>query len=129
MMRVQHTLLALILLFAFSLQIGSKCIIWANYLLNKKSITIQFCVNKSKPKMNCNGKCHLKKQLKEQDKKEQSPSTSLKEVKEIQLYHQAQSFIEVVSENNILLSPSDFQYTFHISTEHLKLVFHPPLAA
>lgn len=30
------------------------------YLLNQDFITENFCVNKDKPEMSCNGKCHLK---------------------------------------------------------------------
>lgn len=38
------------------------CLI-TNYQLNIDQITEQFCVNKDKPKMHCNGKCHLMKKL------------------------------------------------------------------
>lgn len=31
--------------------------------LNKEYIIKKYCVNKSKPKLKCNGKCHLSKQL------------------------------------------------------------------
>jgi len=42
----------------------------AIYKANVKEITANFCVNKSKPMMHCNGTCHLKKELKEQEKSE-----------------------------------------------------------
>ena len=127
-MQLKNSAIALVLLFAFSLQIGSKCLIWANYLLNKKEITNLFCVNKSKPKMNCNGKCHLKKQLKEQDKKEQSPASSLKEVKEIQLYNQSTSITSVKNSSEDTSSELNIIYLLHTSSKHTHSVFHPPLA-
>ncbi|MFD2720480.1 hypothetical protein ACFST9_17295 [Hymenobacter monticola] len=34
-----------------------------DYQLNKAKITAQFCVNKARPQLHCNGKCHLAKQL------------------------------------------------------------------
>ncbi len=34
-----------------------------NYELNKAQITAQYCVNKAKPMLHCNGQCHLAKQL------------------------------------------------------------------
>jgi len=34
------------------------------YEINKKYIAEVLCENKAKPEMKCNGKCHLKKQLK-----------------------------------------------------------------
>ncbi|HLP54626.1 MAG TPA: hypothetical protein VK151_06345 [Fluviicola sp.] len=35
--------------------------IW--YLANKDYVAKELCVNKARPKMKCNGKCHLAKQL------------------------------------------------------------------
>lgn len=34
-----------------------------NYQLNKARITEQYCVNKARPQLHCNGKCHLAQQL------------------------------------------------------------------
>jgi hypothetical protein len=78
-------IISIFLCAVFLLQPLSKLSILINYELNKASITKNFCVNKSKPKMNCNGKCHLKKQLDKEDKKEEAP-TSSKEKSEIQFY-------------------------------------------
>lgn len=44
------------------------------YLLNQDFITETFCVNKDKPELSCNGKCHLKDMLAmaEDDKQEEN---------------------------------------------------------
>lgn len=34
-----------------------------NYQLNKTAITARYCVNKARPQLHCNGKCHLAQQL------------------------------------------------------------------
>ena len=34
-----------------------------NYELNKAGITAQYCVNKARPQLHCNGQCHLAQQL------------------------------------------------------------------
>ena len=39
-------------------------LIYVDYLARKDFITKVFCINKDKPKLQCNGKCHLKKQVK-----------------------------------------------------------------
>lgn len=36
----------------------------ANYVINKDFIAEVLCVNQDKPEMQCEGKCHLKKELK-----------------------------------------------------------------
>ena len=38
---------------------------WLNYELNQEYITETYCINKDKPELGCNGKCHLAKQLTE----------------------------------------------------------------
>jgi len=38
-------------------------LIFMNYELNKESIAANYCENKARPAMHCNGKCHLSKQL------------------------------------------------------------------
>ena len=49
------------LLFVFTLNF--KSILTFHYFVNQAEITELFCVNKEKPKLECNGKCHLAKEL------------------------------------------------------------------
>jgi hypothetical protein len=45
------------------LQTLGQEVLVVDYQLNKARITEQFCVNKARPQLHCNGKCHLAKQL------------------------------------------------------------------
>ena len=38
-----------------------------NYALNRTQITAQYCANKAKPMLHCNGQCHLARQLRQAD--------------------------------------------------------------
>jgi hypothetical protein len=49
------------------LQIAGKWLILADYALNKEYIARTLCINKAKPAMHCNGKCHLRKQLQKEE--------------------------------------------------------------
>jgi hypothetical protein len=49
------------LLFVFTLNF--KSILTFHYFVNQAEITELFCINKEKPKLECNGKCHLAKEL------------------------------------------------------------------
>lgn len=51
-------LTALVLLQTFSQELRV-----VDYQLHKERITKLFCVNKARPQLHCNGKCHLTKQL------------------------------------------------------------------
>ncbi len=48
---------------------------YVEYILNQDYIAEFLCINKDKPKLQCQGKCHLAKQLEKQ--KENDPLTSL----------------------------------------------------
>jgi len=50
--------------------------ITAWYELNRNSITRLHCVNKDKPKLKCNGKCYLKKQLNKLKQNNEAPARS-----------------------------------------------------
>ncbi|MEQ9065026.1 MAG: hypothetical protein RIE58_12710 [Vicingaceae bacterium] len=46
-------------------------LIWLNYKVNKTEIIQAFCENKDKPEMKCEGTCHMKKMMINEDDGEQ----------------------------------------------------------
>lgn len=50
---------------------------YVEYLLNQDYISEFLCVNKDQPKLQCNGKCYLVKQLEKQQKKEPLSALSI----------------------------------------------------
>lgn len=71
------SLLAILLLQTFS-----KVLIIADYQANKEFIMEFLCINRDKPELECEGKCHLTKNLKEQEQaeKQQGEQSLTKEV-------------------------------------------------
>ena len=61
---------ALFLLLAFSLQCFNKAFIVLDYYNNTGQYA-KVCINKSKPKLHCNGRCAMMKKLKAEEKNEQ----------------------------------------------------------
>lgn len=94
------------------------------YKINIEYITKNFCENRDKPKMHCNGKCHLNKVLKSEQKKEQNQGSPLKEKQETVQYCQGNKeyLFSFPPENSETL----FNYSEIISIGHLTSVFHPP---
>ena len=121
-----RSFIAILLASAFLFQSTSKLFIVAHYALNKDFIAKNLCENKAKPQMHCNGKCHLKKQLQKEDKKEGSVPVSSKEKYEIQLFSERQSPLN----NTTFDSKHDvsFCYFINVYNKHLSAVFHPPQA-
>lgn len=50
-----------------------------NYEVQKSYYTNVLCVNQDKPDLKCNGKCHLNKQLAQDDQKESEPKAPTSE--------------------------------------------------
>lgn len=48
---------------------------YIEYIINQDYITEFLCINKDKPQLQCNGKCHLAKQIEKQQEKD--PLTAL----------------------------------------------------
>lgn len=91
--------MSLVLLFSTNL----KSFITINYLLNKAEITELFCINKEQPKLECNGKCHLAKEIKkvevEEEEKPLLPIPPTKQHNEV-LYTEVNS-LNVITEMNL----------------------------
>jgi hypothetical protein len=61
---------AIFLFVAFIAQTFNGGFVMLNYYTNTAAFA-KNCVNKTKPKMHCNGKCQMMKKLQEEEKKEQ----------------------------------------------------------
>ena len=62
-----HRFLAFFLVALMLLQILGQEVLVVDYQLNKARITELYCVNKARPQLHCNGKCHLAQQLRKAD--------------------------------------------------------------
>ena len=126
MLKAFKNIMCFLLVSVFLLQTFNSSIILTDYQINKDYIAKVLCVNKSKPKMHCNGKCHLKNELNKAEKK--SPVNRLNEKNEIQLFVSFYPTINLF--NSVLLIANNLRsdYTFHLSDKHLASIFHPPQA-
>ncbi|RVU23617.1 hypothetical protein EOJ36_11110 [Sandaracinomonas limnophila] len=78
--------IALLLLLVMQTSLLNQWSMVMFYQVNRQFIAQNFCVNKDKPKLNCNGQCYLAKQLKKQEEKEtKSNSEKLEKLPEINL--------------------------------------------
>lgn len=62
-----HRILAFFLVTLLLLQTLGQELLVVDYQLNKARITELYCVNKARPMLHCNGKCHLAQQLRKAD--------------------------------------------------------------
>ena len=118
---------SILLIFLFLLQAFGSTVLLSNYYINKDYIASVLCINKSKPKLKCNGKCHLSKQLKTAEENEKAPFNSPFEKVNFQLFSKSLNQIMV-------LNIADYQseqfsdYSLPNYEQQLSAVFHPPQA-
>ena len=117
---VTYFLLSTMLIYTFS-----QSLIVADYLVNIEYITEIFCVNKEKPEMKCNGKCHLTKEL---QKDEEKKSKTFEKSIEISLICETNN-TKIVSDGVVIpLSKKDiFIYFEPLSSNYIGAIFHPPI--
>ena len=103
-----------------------ETVIVSFYEVNKEYITKNYCINKAKPEMKCDGKCHMKKMIKKSKKEEQKsfPEGTL-ELKVITYIKSDfnQIFNSSIKENNIRYSSYNELLHEIISFND---IFHPP---
>lgn len=114
---------AILLASIIVVQSASKLAIVINFEFNKDFIIAKFCENKAKPKVRCNGKCHLKKQLQKEDKKEKQQNP-VKDKSEIQFFSESCFVINIRYSKN--LETYIFSTFLKPYSTYLLSVFHPP---
>ena len=120
-------LLCFLLLGAIVYSQSSKLVVYLNFKVNQEYISKELCENREVPKMNCNGKCYLAKQLQKQEKKEKEEKAPIKQRIKIDalcfLKKPAQNLLVLykLKEKNILFNSID-----EPKKGYLTKVFQPP---
>ena len=117
----------LLLLMLFSLFYNA--VIWLHYELYKAEITELFCVNKDKPEMHCNGKCHVSKELIDFNVTPNVPERPVREASYVPLlerYVMPDYLTTLIRDNDQEMIPSF--YIWFWESLPVKPPFHPPRA-
>ncbi|OXB10231.1 hypothetical protein B0A81_04280 [Flavobacterium plurextorum] len=64
-----------------------QALIIVHFKLNQQSIEQEFCVNKAQPKLQCHGKCHLKKELEKSDATDLELTSIGKKIDMVQIWN------------------------------------------
>ncbi len=94
------------------------------YRLHTAAITQEFCINKNKPQMHCNGQCHLAKELKKATQPVTNNTNSNKNFKNVELFvnHSTAYISQLISTISIT-----YPCLYSLLTEGFtNACFHPP---
>lgn len=116
------------ILFAFLIILGSHrdAFIYLSFKLNQTYIANNLCVKKDEPANSCCGKCVLKKQLDESQKKENEGENPSSEKKLIPFIYVCSQLPNSIKNPEVTLDHK-FKISAAISNRLLTLgIFHPP---
>ena len=118
-------LIASILMVAFTAQCFSQSLLVVNFYLNQKYISKNLCENRLKSSSCCHGKCFLRKQLNQQEQKNQE-STGSKLENKTEAFNLRQ--ISVLEIAQFHASPENFGVVISrkVYGGFPNSVFHPP---
>jgi len=116
---------AILIMGIFAFMLLKPAIPYIEYLVRKSYIITNFCINKDKPEMGCNGKCHLNEKLYEGNNTEDKTPLPVPQKQ----WKIPEFLIATRIINNILpdLSDQEFLYINNYSFQFAASVFHPPV--
>lgn len=118
-------LFAIIVFSAVLMQTFSTVMIVAAFYANRDYIATNLCENRDKPKMQCNGKCSLNKQL-AKEAEHQAPVPQNVHKEEVLLYYEGSSFA-ISYRQPTAAEGRQFPAYNELNTIDLPgTIFHPP---
>lgn len=118
-----------IILFSIAFKMLMVPIFFANYELRKTYIIKNFCINKNRPEMNCDGKCYLAKQLKkaEQGNEKQATNSFISRLISFESEFKTNLFSDFFLKKSFLPKEnSNFKVLELLSSKSIFSFFHPP---
>ena len=101
-------------------------VIFLQYEFNKEYIIQNYCVNKNRPQLHCDGKCYLAKKLKaaEQNEENQSKVQVFKLL--IEVFHETSLSLIPLRLTTQLKTPTNFSYGNSYHYDILFSILRPP---
>jgi hypothetical protein len=112
------------ILFLMVMLVYSTHNFWLNitFHFNQEEIAASHCENKAKPKLHCDGNCHLKKEI-DKENNQKSPINNAKEKFEVLFFDEVKNWKRLVFIEKQL---SSFIYKEVQYTEPSFSIIHPP---
>jgi hypothetical protein len=98
------------------------------YIINYDYIAKVLCINKEKPALKCNGKCHLMKQLAKESESEKPLFPNKKAQHEVEVLFCQNIDFQCCNVFSVAVATSTTSNYINLySFEEINVIFHPPL--
>lgn len=115
--------LSILLIALYGLTLSQAYMPQVNYWMNRDYIASVLCENKDKPELECNGQCHLKKQIKKHSDKEKE-GEEVSERLMVEFIGEIDSFTVLEVDGKQEMVPS--YYCDNLDAGVKQGIFHPP---
>jgi len=112
-----------LILSVFTLINLQQLVLIASYSINKEYITQKFCINKDKPELKCNGKCHLKDVMAKSDNEQKEKNTPVGIELLFSVFYI--DFNEEISFEKIINRDYNI-FNKKLIAKYTSFIFHPP---
>lgn len=117
-----------ILMLLILAQTFSKWLVIAEYNLNKDYISKNLCINKTKPKLHCNGKCFMMKKMAEDEKQTPANNNSGFKIKTVEIICNEFASLYILPLEPVKNNFHPY-YSFAKYSSPVASIFHPPALA
>ena len=122
-------LIAIAFILIVTLPVMHKAIVITNYIVDYDYISQVLCINKEEPELQCNGKCHLNKELNKAESSEDNDSKNNSRTNlEIGITYFLNAQEEILIPQLLSLKKKTFFYTNFFTTPFINSFDKPPRA-
>ena len=119
-----HKVFSYIMTLIFLFVVSQQAVVIMHFKLNQHAIIKEFCININKPELQCNGQCHLSKEL---QKSEQSDSEKIMSTKNFDLAFDKNPEFEIETPKVINNKIKLMYVEFHHPEPYLEISVPPPM--
>jgi hypothetical protein len=116
--------LVILLFTALIAQTFSRSLAMADYMVNLEAYK-KSCINKARPKLNCNGKCQMLKKMKTQQG-ENETNVPAPKFNQLEVVLSSKSFFPSIQFVSTTYISTFYTYNDDFSSNYLGTIFHPP---
>lgn len=125
---MRKQLITIFLMLVWLCQLSDRYFVMFEFYINQEYVARNLCVNKDKPQLQCNGQCHLEKQLDEEEKREQNNPERRTDNKN-EIVYDGSSCITVITPAYTTLSVThNNPDCIGTPIDQSQTIFHPPWA-
>jgi hypothetical protein len=128
-MEMSKKIIGISLLITLAIKLFMAPLIFADYELRKDFITRNYCINKNRPEMNCDGKCYLAKQLEKAEQEDQKQATSnfISKLLSFETVIKTNDFVNFFLKKSFKTKDdSHFKVLEFLLSKNVFSFFHPP---